>query len=778
MILAILNLDAPRNCLSQPIAALRSARFFAYSFGLSWSLSCQRLALCIGCRCTGHCHKCAYKQAKSACLPANKGQHRGNSQWLVLLSFFAVSAPVFAAEKASPAAHLNTTTIVAAPIADSLSPSIEAASKKLLHWPGNTSLVSEPDYERRAVLGLSDVLVRQPGVYARSTAGQHSVKLSIRGSGLASPLGTRGVVVLRDGLPLNQSDGSLDSSYADPFNARYMEIYRGTNALRYGAATLGGAINIVSPTGYSHSGLESRFAGGSNGYLRMQTRTGQVFDNGMDAFAAVSRYQTHGSMPQAEQKITRFYGNLGFAPGERSSGRLHVDHAHMRQEVSSALTRAQLHGSTNLSSPAPSWPRQRIKTKPHLRLAYQHSIHYADGEHIVLGVYHTDTRFDLLGMLVPIEYRARDYGMSVRGEINRTLGHRNNSFTWGFSHGQGRSNSQTYGPFTLPGGSVVDPARQQYEDIQASAATTQLYLENSYALTPEVALISAVQAVTAKRERKITVLNNQFLPAPYFKNIDHNKRYNGWSPKLGVLWQVNRHSQLYANLSRSYEPPSLLEFYNTRGLTAAQQATTWEAGARGGKQIHWDVAVFYSRVKNELLKIANPDDPGAYMGGNIPRTLHAGLELQLSGELAAEQLSGTLGWGLSYTLSRFQHKSDATFNNNRLPVIPRHFGNLYALYQHPSGVHLGPDVEFSSSAYADQANTLAAPGYGIVNFTLGYAPHSSRFSVFLNMRNLANKRYAASTEFIAHAKAPAKTTQAAFNPGLKRSLFVGGNILW
>lgn len=646
--------------------------------------------------------------------------------------------------------------------------------------------MSESDYERRTVLGLSDVLARQPGIYARSTAGQYSPKLSIRGSGLASPLGVRGVVLLRDGLPLNQSDGALDPAYADSFNARYMEIYRGANALRYGAATLGGAINLISPTGYSHSGLETHLEAGSNDYLRVQTRAGQVFDNGLDAFASVSRYQTDGSVPQAEQKITRFYGNLGFMIGERSSGRLHVNYAQMRQEVSSPLTRAQLHGNASLDNPAPNWPNHRIKTKPHLRLAYQHSIHYGDDDRITLGAYHTDTTFDLLGTLVPIEYRARDHGVSVRGEIKRTLGGRDNHFTWGFSHAQGSSNSQTYGPFVPPPSlsQLADPTPQQYEDIKATAEITQLYLENSYALTPRLALIAAAQAVTAKRKREIIALRNpspQIPSSPFyqhFKNVDHSERYNGWSPKLGLLWQVNDHSQLYTNLSRSYEPPSLIEFYNDHGTTAAQKATTWEVGVRGGEQTHWDAAVFYSRVKNELLRIPHPDNSKPYMGGNIPRTVHAGLEFQLYGELSTEALPGTVDWGLSYTLNHFRHKNDDTFNNNRLPVIPQHFGSAHVNYQHPSGVYLGPDVEFASSVYADQANTLKAPGYGVVNFTLGYAHPSRRFTVFLNARNLADKHYAASTEFIAKPKPQAKTTQAAFNPGLERALFVGAKILW
>ncbi|WP_298053782.1 TonB-dependent receptor plug domain-containing protein [uncultured Paenalcaligenes sp.] len=86
-------------------------------------------------------------------------------------------------------------------------------------------------------------------MYSRSNAGQQSIKLSIRGSGLASPLAVRGLTLLQDGLPLKKTDGTIDPAYADPFNTQYLEIYRGADALQYGAATLGGAINLVSPTG-------------------------------------------------------------------------------------------------------------------------------------------------------------------------------------------------------------------------------------------------------------------------------------------------------------------------------------------------------------------------------------------------------------------------------------------------------------------------------------------------------------------------------------------------
>lgn len=673
---------------------------------------------------------------------------------------------------------LNAITVFGSPILDSISPSIQSAQQLLLQWPGNVSLISESVYTQRAVLGLSDVLAHEPGVYARPNAGQQSVRLSIRGSGLASPLGVLGITLLRDGLPLNRADGTVDPSYADPFNARYIEIYRGSNALQYGAATLGGAINIVSPTGYSHPGLETHLEGGSYGHLRMQARAGEVFENGIDTFASISRYQMNGSAQHSKQKSTRFYGNLGFMPGPRSEGRFHVDIANMNQEISSPLTLSQLQGQTSLDNPPPLWANHRIRTHPHVRLAYQHSINYGKDDLVLLGAHHSDTSFDLSGTLVPIDYRSQDYGLSIRGEINRQFAGQDNRFTWGAHLAKGRSNSQTNGPFTLPGGQLLDPSPQQYEAIKTSSQTAQFYLENAYTLTPTLSLMTAIQAITAKRQRKITVFNNpQGLPY-YFKNVDYAKRYSGLNPKLGLLWQMDDHTQLYANLSRSYEPPTELEFYHSRGTTSAQKATTLEIGSRGiSRKINWEAALFHSQVKDELLSIPKfgpLNEIVGYEGGNIPDTRHSGMELRLYGKLSTGNLPGFIDWGLSYTLNHFRHANDKAFGNNRLPVIPVHYGSLQATYQHPSGVYFGPDMEFASSVYADQANTLKAPGYGIVNVTLGYTHPSNDYHIFLNARNLADKRYVASTQYLAQAR----PNEAAFNPGLGRSIFVGAKILW
>src|SRR3546814_1926048 len=58
----------------------------------------------------------------------------------------------------------------------------------------------------------------------------------------------RGVTLLFDSAPVNTADGSGDFQEIDPLMLSHLEVYRGANGLRFGASSLGGAINAVTPS--------------------------------------------------------------------------------------------------------------------------------------------------------------------------------------------------------------------------------------------------------------------------------------------------------------------------------------------------------------------------------------------------------------------------------------------------------------------------------------------------------------------------------------------------
>ena len=75
-----------------------------------------------------------------------------------------------------------------------------------------------------------------------------------------------GVLLAQDGVPFADADGFSDFQKIDPLGARFVEVYKGGNALRFGGAQLGGAINFVTPNGKTaQSPVLARVEAGAQG---------------------------------------------------------------------------------------------------------------------------------------------------------------------------------------------------------------------------------------------------------------------------------------------------------------------------------------------------------------------------------------------------------------------------------------------------------------------------------------------------------------------------------
>src|SRR4051812_31182341 len=139
---------------------------------------------------------------------------------------------------------------------------VEQAIQKVGETPGGADVVSAAEFQNRETVSLRDALAFSPGVYAQPRFGQE-VRLSIRGSGISRGYHMRGLTLLQDGIPINLADDNGDFQELDPSFLQHLEVFRGANALRFGASTLGGAINGVTPTGRSARGVTLRLDGGS-----------------------------------------------------------------------------------------------------------------------------------------------------------------------------------------------------------------------------------------------------------------------------------------------------------------------------------------------------------------------------------------------------------------------------------------------------------------------------------------------------------------------------------
>src|SRR5688572_1190341 len=189
-------------------------------------------------------------------------------------------------------------------------PSISAARLQLEQVPGGTAIVDAETYKRGRATTLKDALDFAPGVYVQPRFGAEESRISIRGSGIQRTFHGRGIKLLLDDVPLNLADGSFDFQAIEPLAAQYVEVFRGANALEFGATTLGGAVNFVSATGYNSPLAQARLTFGS-----FDTIQGQVAAAGVrgasDYYVSLSHSSQDGFRKHAQQNTQRFYANLG-----------------------------------------------------------------------------------------------------------------------------------------------------------------------------------------------------------------------------------------------------------------------------------------------------------------------------------------------------------------------------------------------------------------------------------------------------------------------------------
>lgn len=225
-------------------------------------------------------------------------------------------------------------------------PTVEQARADLQRTPGGVALVPDTVFKNRPAQTLKDVLDFVPGVIVQPRFGSDA-RLSIRGSGFSRNYGNRGINVFQDGIPINTSDGLVDYFEIDPTAYRYVEVFRGANALRFGANALGGAINLVTPTGRDVFHFDARIDAGSFGYLKGQAATGGV-SGPFDYFLTLSADRFDGFREHSDGNSVRGNANFGYQFSPDAETRFYVNANTINQRIPGEVIQ-----QSALTNPAP-----------------------------------------------------------------------------------------------------------------------------------------------------------------------------------------------------------------------------------------------------------------------------------------------------------------------------------------------------------------------------------------------------------------------------------------
>jgi len=634
-------------------------------------------------------------------------------------------------------------------------PSIETSRERIQRTPGGVDVIDAEDYAKGSAVTPADALGYSPGVFVQSRIpGAEESRLSVRGSGIQRTFHGRGLKVLQDGVPINQTDGAFDFQALEPLAARYIEVYRGASALQFGATSLGGAINYVSPTGYDAAPFQLRGEVGSYGYLRGQMSMAGV-NGATDYYVSLSHSSQDGYQVQSKQSNQRLFANLGYRINNNLETRFYLLHAISDSELPGNLSKTEIATNPRLANPGNvtgNWHRDFNLT----RLSNKTTYAWGD-QRIEFGAFYV---YKALWhpIFQVLDINSNDYGMNVRYINEARVAGKKNILTVGFSPSRGVAKDDRYLNVSGTPGARTAQSEQ-------TAVNIDVYAENQHYLNDRFALVLGAQASRSSRKYE-----DRFFGDGVNNSFDIT--YSQVSPKLGARYEFTPSVQVFGNVSRSFESPSFGELAGGPNITQVRKQSAWtiEVGSRGRIQDgSWDAAYYRAKLKDELL--AQNDANGAPLGTvNAPSTLHQGVELGANWTLFKSfQLRGAYLW------NDFRFDGHPAYGSNDLPGVPKQFLRTELLYTTPGGYYIGPNVEWSPQRYAvDMANTLYADSYAVFGFKFGQRV-AKGISWFVDARNLADKKYAATTGVIADSRSPGAGGQNArqFNPGLGRSVFAG-----
>lgn len=676
-----------------------------------------------------------------------------------LLSTLALSA--WAQAQTAPPTELPSVVVKGAHLTDAAATAIKAEQALT---PGAVTLVDVEELKQRNVTSLADMLRFVPGVWAASGSTGDGSFLSSRGSNLdATNYDGNGIKLLQDGLPVTAADGNNHNRDVDPLSARQVIVARGANALTYGASTLGGAMDFITPTARGGAPNELLLNGGSHGQRQGRVTLGQVAGP-FDGLVTLEAKRSDGYRAHQRQEREAVHANAGWQAGSGVDTRFYLSAINNDQQLPGALTRDEWRADGRRAQAAAlagdyqyNVQTRRVANKTTWRIDADSSLTAGlswESQQLYHPIVYAPPFFSLL-----IDTEQRNTGAMLR--YQRRMGE--HDLLVGVNAGRTTVKGGNYG--YTPGGAARLSTR-----VDNGARNVEAFAMDRWRFAPDWTAVIGVQAVSGSRSVRNRDAASGALRAP-------SGEYDSINPRAGLIRQLGPSVQLFANLSRLYEAPTLYELEDdVRGSGAtldAMRGSVVEIGTRGehtvGRhRLHWDLALYHARLRNEILSRDDPAAPGTSLSTNIDRTVHAGIEALAGGSVALDAGGAhRIEPLLNFTLNHFRFKDDPTYGDRRLPAAPRHVLRGELLWRHASGWFAGPTFDVVGARFADFSNTYTVERYRLWGLRAG---HSGRqWEVYAEARNLADKNFVS----LFGVQDRAASSAAILTPGEPRSVYLG-----
>ena len=613
-------------------------------------------------------------------------------------------------------------------------------------------------------VGAEEALAGVPGVKVDNQANGERVHMSIRGQGILSEHGLRGIQVLLDGIPLNDPTGFAPDLFDVDWNGvQELQVVRGPVAVLYGGGSAGGVIDIRTgePAEITHGGFWS--TGGSNGFYKARTDLSGI-SGGVAYSLALARTVGDGYRDHSAFWGDNVSGRFGFAP----TSRLHLN----------ALLLGTGYFNQNPEGLSLEWLQENRRQANPDSLTYneyQKTRRFTGGltgdwitsdrQHLAFTFFVRHTQYD---EPVPSSIDHRTYtspGGSAQYHIESGAGFLKNYFSAGTDLDRQGIDEQIY--YNL--GNAVQG------DLAAKQTITQ-YRTAGF-LMDRLGLGSKWTIFLSARWDHLGNSLQDDLKAGG-TDLSGSRTFQRATGRVGVSWSPRSDVTLYSSWGQGFMPPATEELEANPGAIGGFNQTIVpatssgeEVGARGHFGVHfsYDAAFFHLNTHNDFERYRIPSRPLETFYDNAGDTSRNGFEASLRW-LAMHRLA--LSGAYTYSHFTYTKYDSLMYPGNQvghfLPNAPGHQLYVDAALSLPYRVSLDVNTMAFSRAFIDPINDVSIAGYGLLNTRIAKGWQRKRYSgtFFASGRNLTAKQYIAFSE-------PDYPDRHSYQPGAERELFGG-----
>lgn len=620
-------------------------------------------------------------------------------------------------------------------------------------------------------INLSEALAGVPGIQvANRNNYAQDLQISIRGFGSRAPFGVRGVRLLIDGIPQTLPDGQGQSSQFALTSAERIEVLKGPLSMLYGNAS-GGVVQVFTRSAGERPEFSAMGYMGSDGLARSSLQFSQRQGNwGIVADAAT--LTSDGFRQYSEARRDHFNGKLEHRDADGRTTFIANILDNRKSQDPGSRTQAEFQtdpfgaNRTNVINGAGKEFTQGI-------LGASTERRLTDGGSLEGRVYAgtRDLRNPVIGPFIMIDRSFAGLGLSATkpgsllgAPLRMTAGFEADSVT-----DKRRAEGNVGGQ---PNGIL-----QRDEDN--TARSSGLFGQAEWFPSEKWSFLAGLRFTHVR-----LAIEDRFRSDGDGSGA---RNYRGTSPVFGITRHLDPTTNIYLQVGRGFETPTLNEVLYSPGRPSIDRFYGGIAPARSQQVeagIKWrpapttrvDAAVFHIRTRDEIVPFFLSTSGSTWTNADTQRW---------GAEVSTTHIQNTVALRASASVIKAEY--DENFlsyaggmirKGFKMPGIPESRLALDAAWR-PAGwtqpvsagiSELGIEAVASGQMAANSLNTFEAAGYEIVNLralrVMTIGPH--RWTGIIRLDNVFDRRYVGSV-----------VVDQAFNrffePGAPRSWLIGFN---